>query len=220
MTSTTTTRAAIALTGALLLALTGCTAAAEPQATKAVLPQHTAAELTTAFEGLDFVPGEYSSIEEMLGSIYPGLAASDASCLSPFGAGWDDEDSLGDATLEFGTSVDRSMTAVVTSTGDADAAAALVAGAEDAIERCADGSELFTLQGVPVQTTVEQTEPVIAGTDESVGWRVTGDVGGAPFTLVGITARTNGDAIALVGWDPATNEDYVPRATQLFVNSI
>lgn len=213
-------RAGIALAGALLLALTGCTAAAEPEPTAEALPQHTDAELATIFDDIQFVPAEFTSTEEMLGSVYPGLTATDASCLAPFGVGWDADDTLTDAGLAYGTSADRSMTSVVASTGDADTASALVASAEDALERCADGSELFALQGTPVQTTVEQTEPTITGTDEAVGWTVTGDVGGAPFTLVGITTRVGGDVVALVGWDPSTNTSYVPQATQLFVDAL
>ncbi|QHC60266.1 hypothetical protein [Rathayibacter sp. VKM Ac-2760] len=210
----------LALAGALLLALTGCTAAAEPEPTAEALPKHTDAELATIFDGIQFVSGEFSTTDGMLGSVYPGLTASDASCLAPFGVGWDSDETLADAGLAYGTSADRSMTAVVTSTGDADTASALVASAEDALERCADGSELFALQGTPVQTTVEQTEPVLTGTDEAVGWTVTGDVGGAPFTLVGITTRVGGDVVALVGWDPSTNTTYVPQATQLFVDAL
>ncbi|MWV47918.1 hypothetical protein GRS96_01355 [Rathayibacter sp. VKM Ac-2803] len=219
MTRTTTTRAGAALAGAMLLALTGCTAA-EPEPTSEALPQHTAAELTTIFDDIQFVPDQYASTAAMLESIYPGLTVSDASCLAPFGAGWDTDDTLGDSAVTYGTSTDRSMTSVVASTGDADTASALVGDAEDALERCADGSELFAMQGVPVQTTVEQTQPTLTGTDDALGWTVTGDVGGAPFTLVGITARVGGDVIALVGWDPSTNASYVPQATQLFVDAL
>ncbi|SMH50254.1 hypothetical protein SAMN06295885_3495 [Rathayibacter oskolensis] len=212
-------RAGTALVGTMLLALAGCTAA-EPEPTAAPLPQKSAEELTTVFDDIQFVPGEFDTTTEMLGSIYPGLTASDVSCLAPFGVGWDTDDTLADPVLEWGTSTDRSMTAVVASTGTADAASSLVAGAEDALESCADGSDLFEMQGVPVQTTVEQTEPELTGTDEALGWRVTGDVGGSPFTLAGITARAGGDVVAIVGWDPSTNESYVPQATQLFLDAL
>ena len=33
-----------------------------------------------------------------------------------------------------------------------------------------------------------------------------------------ITAVRGGTALALVGWDPATSEDYVPAATQMFID--
>jgi hypothetical protein len=217
MTRTTTIRAGVALAGALLLTLTGCTAP-EPEPTKEALPRHSDAELAAIFTDIQFVSGEFTSTDGMLGSVYPGLTAADASCLAPFGVGWDTDDAI--SGLAYGTSADRSMTSVVASTGDADAASALVADAEDALERCADGSDLFALQGTPVQTTVEQTEPELTGVDEAVGWTVTGDVGGSPFTLVGLTARVGGDAVALVGWDPSTNSTYVPQATQMFVDAL
>ena len=35
-----------------------------------------------------------------------------------------------------------------------------------------------------------------------------------------MTARVGGNVIALVGWDPATNESYVPAATQMFVDKL
>lgn len=220
MTRTATTRAGVALGAALLLTLTGCTGGGEPEPTKEALPKHTSQEIGAIFTGIKFAPAQFGSTGELLGSVYPGLTASDATCLAPFGVGWDQEETLGDAGIEYGTSADRSMTAVVTSTGDADLASSLVADAEDALERCAEGSDLFALQGMPVTTSVAQTEPALTGTDEAVGWTVKGVVGTAPFTLVGITARVGGDAIALVGWDPATNASYVPRATQLFVDAL
>ena len=156
--------------------------------------------------------------DQLLDSVYPGLTASDPSCLSPFGVGWDG--AAPDGALEFGTSNDRSMTTVVASTGDDDAASALVAEASDALTRCADGTALFTMQGQPVQTTVETTEPTLTGTDESLGWRVTGTVGGGSFTLVGLTARVGGDAVAVVGWDPSSNATNVPLETQMFVDAL
>ncbi|MBO0985484.1 hypothetical protein [Rathayibacter sp. SD072] len=218
MTRTTTAGAWAA--AALLLALTGCTGGGEPEATSEAVPQLSEDELSAVLTGIQFVPDQYDGTQEMLDSIYPGLTATDASCLAPFGLGWDEDETLDDSEVEFGTSNDRSMTSVVASTGDADVASSLVADAEDALERCADGSDLFALQGEPVQTTVEQTEPALTGTDDAVGWTVTGDVGGSPFTLVGITARVGGNVVALVGWDPATNESYVPQATQMFVDEL
>ncbi|MFS0713981.1 hypothetical protein ABC195_08845 [Microbacterium sp. 2P01SA-2] len=173
-------------------------------------------ELADLFSGIQFRPAEYDSTAAMLESIYPGLTVSDAACLAPFGAGWE---SSGDA-VEWGTSNDRSMTAVVASAADDSAAEELVAQAEAAIARCADGQELFAMQGVPVTTSVEPFELAVTGADDVRGWRVTGDVGGSPFTLVGATVRSGQNALALVGWDPATSEDYVPQATQLFVDRI
>ncbi|PPH16318.1 hypothetical protein C5C99_16205 [Rathayibacter sp. AY1C4] len=228
--------------GALLLVLSGCagtatsgstlrpftptlpSSSAAPSATAtATAPtadtaQKTGEQVAAVLTGVQFVPGEYASIQEMLDSIYPGLTATDASCLSPFGLGWDTAQPA--AGLSYGTSADRSMTAVVSSTGTADAAASLLASATDATTRCASGSTLFAMQGVPVETTVERTEQTLTGADETLGWKVSGAVGGKPFSLVGITARVGGDAVALVGWDPTTNTSYVPRATQLVVDGL
>lgn len=241
----TSTPAARIRTGALaavlgLAALTGCSAASEnagdeARASASAAPTTAAptpsasdatagadatlstADLEALFTGIEFRPGEYDTTAAMLESIYPGLTVADAACLAPFGAGW--ESGSGGA-VEFGTSNDRSMTAVVASTPSADDAAELVSQAEDAIARCADGQELFAMQGTPVTTTVEPFELALTAGDEARGWRVTGDVGGSPFSLVGATVRVGQNALALVGWDPQTNTDYVPMATQMFVDRI
>lgn len=179
---------------------------------------HTDAELTSVFQRIQFKPAEFSSTDAMLDSVYPGLTVPDASCLAPFGVGWEKSDDAG--AVVFGTSNDRSMTAVVASTGDSAAATTLVGDARDALSRCADGTALFSMQGKPVETTVETTKPTLTGTDEALGWRVRGTVGGNPFTLVGLTARVDGDVVALVGWDQASNTTNVPLATQMFVNAL
>lgn len=237
------TPAARIRTGALvaalgLAALTGCSAASEnstdemssssapttaaptPSASDATANADvplSASDLEALFIGIEFRPGEYDSTAAMLESIYPGLTVSDAACLAPFGAGWESGSS---GAVEFGTSNDRSMTAVVASTPSADDAASLLSEAEDAIARCADGQELFAMQGTPVTTTVEPFDLALSSGDESRGWRVTGDVGGAPFSLVGATVRVGQNTLALVGWDPQTNTEYVPMATQMFVDRI
>lgn len=233
----------VGITGILLLGLAGCagggdgadaaptqmtltpppTATAEPTETPTAtetLPQLTDADLAGVFTGLQFVPDQYADTTELLDSIYPGLTTSDVSCLTPFGAGWDTDPALAEASVEFGTSNDRSMTAVISSSGEAAVASDLVADSVDALERCANGADLFTMQGLAVDTQVEQFDAGLTGTDESVAFRVTGDVGGSPFTLVGMTARVGGNVIALVGWDPATSEAYVPQATQMFVDEL
>ena len=193
---------------------------AEPTETAAALPQLSDADLAGVFTGLQFIPDQYADTGEMIDSIYPGLTTSDVTCLTPVGAGWDTDPTLAGASLEFGTSNDRSMTAVISSSGDADVASDLVAASVDALERCATGTGLFEMQGVAVQTQVEQTDAGLTGTDEAVAFRVTGDVGGSPFTLVGTTARVGGNVIALVGWDPETSAEYVPLATQMFVDAL
>ncbi|GAA3646192.1 hypothetical protein [Microbacterium marinilacus] len=233
------TTMAVAASAALLLA--GCSAADEPDgAAETTSPAASAsapapsssstpsepvsepltdAQLATVFETIMFGPDEYDTTAELLDSIYPGLAVSDRSCLAPFGAEW--ESAAGDGgTAEFGTSTDRSMTAVVVSAAGAAAADELLAQSEDALTRCADGEELFTMQGEPVTTTVEPYDLALTGADDSLGWKVSGDVAGSSFTLIGSTVRVGDEVLALVGWDPSTNTDYVPRATQMFVDEL
>jgi hypothetical protein len=231
---------AIAAAGVLLISLVGCssgdnesatpspTASSTPSATATPTPTATAAaadsldtdELAAIFTGIQFLPGQYTDTSELLDSVYPGLTTSDLSCLAPFGVGWDADATLTDATLEYGTSNDRSMTAVVSSTGDEAVATDLVAASQDALTRCAEGTGLFVMQGMEVQTTVTQGDVALTGTDEAIGWDVTGTVGGQSFTLVGITARVGGNVLALVGWDPRTNASNVPLATQMFVDEL
>ncbi len=213
-----------------MLMLAGCTAAdpgaVEPTTTPEQSPppeavaQATQPELDALFTSIQFVPGEYATTGELLDSIYPGLTTDDVTCLAPFGAGWEQGADSADAPVAFGTSNDRSMTAVLVSTGDEATAGDLLAQATEALDRCAESENLFALMGTPVSTQLSQADPQVDGTDETVGWRVTGDVGGAPFSLVGTTVRVGGDVLALVGWDPATNEDYVPLATQAFVDGL
>jgi hypothetical protein len=199
-------------------------ATATPTPTATATPDAAASldqdELAAIFTGIQFLPGQYTDTSELLDSVYPGLTTSDLSCLAPFGVGWDADSTLTDATLEFGTSNDRSMTAVLSSTGDEAVATDLVAASQDAATRCAEGTGLFVMQGMEVQTTVVQGDVALTGTDEAIGWDVTGTVGGQSFTLVGITARVGGNVLALVGWDPRTNTSNVPLATQMFVDEL
>ena len=223
-------RAGLAFAGVLALSLAGCAggetsatpdaaASATPDASAASEADHLSAEeLTALFDKLQFPPGQYDTSAELLSSIYPGLTVSDPSCLAPFGAGWESAVADDDAAAEMATSNDRSMTAVVVSSADPDQAATLFADAEDALATCAAGSQSFELSGVPVDLQLETTPTTVTGTDQAVSWRATGEVAGSPFRLVGITAVHEGTAIALVGWDPATSEDYVPAATQMFID--
>jgi hypothetical protein len=233
---------AIAAAGVLFVSLVGCSSgddesdtpssAASSAASATATPTPTATatadaaasldqdELAAIFTGIQFLPGQYTDTSELLDSVYPGLTTSDLSCLAPFGVGWDADSTLTDATLEFGTSNDRSMTAVLSSTGDEAVATDLVAASQDAATRCAEATGLFVMQGMEVQTTVVQGDVALTGTDEAIGWDVTGTVGGQSFTLVGITARVGGNVLALVGWDPRTNTSNVPLATQMFVDEL
>lgn len=224
----------LALTGVLGLALAGCaggetpatpdagasaTSDASTTSETAATAEHLSSdELTALFDTLQFPPGEYATSAELLSSIYPGLTVSDPSCLAPFGAGWESAATADDAAAEMATSNDRSMTAVVVSSADPEQAQTLFADAEEALATCADGSQSFELSGLPIDLQLETIPASVTDTDESVSWRATGEVAGAPFTLVGITAVHEGTAIALVGWDPETSADYVPTATQMFID--
>lgn len=177
-----------------------------------------AAGLADLFARIQFAPGQYATTTDLLESVYPGLAVSDPACLAPFGLGWEQDVAGGDAATEFATSTDRSMTAVVVSATDARIGQDLFTASEEAVAGCSDGSVLFSLSGTPVTVHLERTEPQLTGVDQVLGWTATGDVDGASFTLVGITARVGGSVIALVGWDPTTSATYVPVATQMFVD--
>src|SRR5699024_2682349 len=101
----------VALAGLVVLALAGCApgdeAAPDQDTTQsatatpsAATPAATAtssdataldaAALSGLFERLQFPPGQYAATSDLVGSVYPGLAVSDAACLAPFGLGWED----------------------------------------------------------------------------------------------------------------------------------
>lgn len=220
--------------GALVLAVAACTPeeprTAEPTRTAAPedAPQPTAsagpalddAALAQVFTAIQFPPGQYEATSDLLASVYPGLEVADDACLAPFGLGWEQQAGSDGTAAEFGTSTDRSMTAVVVSSADTTTAGDLLADAQDALAGCAGPSGAFTLAGAPVDVRLERTDPQLDGVDDAVGWTAQGDVGGMPFTLVGTTAVVGGTAIALVGWDPATSASYVPAATQMFVDQV
>jgi hypothetical protein len=228
-----TSRAAAAL-GITALVLAGCTsqdAAPEAGATTGAPPDSATATspapqgvalddamLDDMFTAIQFPPGKYGSTTALVESVYPGLAVADDACLAPLGLGWEQETATTGTAAEFGTSNDRSMTAVVVSSTAAGTAAGLLSQAEEALGACAGPTSTFTLAGAPVDLRLERTEPQLQGVDDALGWTATGEVGGAPFTLTGITAVVGGTAIALVGWDPATSATYVPAATQMFVD--
>jgi hypothetical protein len=232
------TAVAIAAAGVLLLSLVGCSSGNEeppaesssssstPSASSSATASESAdvqvarEQLAGIFLDVQFIPAQYADTAGLLDSIYPGLTTSDPSCLSPFGVGWDADATLSDAAIEFGTSGDRTMTAVVASTGDATVATDLVAASKAALTQCAEGTGLFTIQGMEVQMTVEQGDVAVTGADEGVSWTVTGTVGGQSFTLTGSTARVGGNVVAIVGWDRDSNAVAVPLATQLFIDEL
>lgn len=205
-------------------------AASEPAPSSAMpsptpTPTHEAAPLSesalaTVFTDVMFVPDEFETTADLLDSVYPGLTVSDRACLAPFGADWESAVSADGGSIEFGTSKDRSMTAALVSAADSATSTELLAQAEDALTRCATGDDLFALNGTPVTTTVEPIDLTLDEADESLEWQVSGDVGGAPFTLVGATVRVGDDVLAVVGWDPSTNSDYVPLAAQAFMDEL
>ncbi len=112
------------------------------------------------------------------------------------------------------------MTAVVASTGDVEAATDLVDDARDALTRCADGSELFTMDGQRVETTVAPMRSTLTGTDESLGWRIRGTVGGAPFHPRRTDRARRWGRRRPRRLGPASNTTNVPLASQMFVDDL
>lgn len=225
---------------AALVALTACTNQATPspspstEAPDASTPSATATptasastgtplssdELSTLLESVDFAPTTFETQDEMFSSIYPGVSASDAACLLPFGVGWEADPELAAAQTAFGPSIDRSMTAVLASSASVDDAEDIADRLESAVEDCLESGATFSVQGVPIDFTADDFDLELNGDDDSEAWRATGTVAGTSLTLVGSVARKGTTVIAIVGWDPDTNEEYVPQATQLILDRL
>jgi hypothetical protein len=151
--------------------------------------------MAIVFDTIGFLPDVYSDSTAMLDSVSPGLTTSDASCLRSFGVGLESDPTLSKSVVEFGTDRDSSMSAVVVSTGDVAAATELMASTVETTNRCADGSEFFTVQGTPVNMNVDQREITLVGADDASLWFVEGTVGGTDFKLMGATARVGSDVL-------------------------
>lgn len=196
------------------------TATASPTPTPSAQesPQLDRDQLAAIFTSVQFRPGAYGTTSELIDSIYPGLSSSDPTCLAPFGADW--ETLAEGATLEFGASNDRTLTAVAASTADATDAAEVLAEVSSTIDACAASGATFTVQGSPVQVQVERVEPSIGAADDSLGWRATGALGGSSFSIVGSAALVDSTVVAVVGWSAPSNETNTPLATQYLVDGL
>ncbi len=177
-------------------------------------------EISTVMSSIDFEPDAFASTEEMFASVYPGVSASDAGCLLPFGVGWAEDAQLSSATTQWGPSTDRSMTAVVASAADENAAEDIADRIEDSVENCLESGATFELQGVAVDLDVDDFDLDINGADDDEGWKATGTLAGTNFTLIGSVARVGTNVVTIVGWDPQSNESFVPQATQMFVDAL
>ncbi|MGB4135206.1 MAG: hypothetical protein WA971_01495, partial [Microbacterium sp.] len=161
---------------------------------------------------------EYDTTQAMFESVYPMVTVG-AACKALFGVGFETAPVLEGGTTEFGTSNDRSLTAVVASAADETAATSLYTMLEAAVAECVKDPKV-TFQGDPVEATVEQTASNATGVDAADGVRLTATISGVTTHVVGEFARTGNDVIAVVGWDPATNDANVPTATQMFVDRV
>lgn len=229
-----------ALTGLLVLAVAGCASPEEAPApaettiapeTSAPSPSpiethkttagdaHTAAELAAVLDSSGFDSDAYPTTQAMLDGIYAGTTAKD-DCLKPFGIGWEDDPALADAAQAFGPSIDKSMTVTIASTGDPDAAADLVASLSETVATCGAMPDAYTFSGMSVALTVEEYDAGVTGADEAAGWKAAATIAGHELTMLGTVTRVGGDVIALVGWNPATNTEYVPMATQALVDAL
>lgn len=196
------------------------TTSTEPDPTPSGSPEQLSrAELADIFTGIQFVPGEYESAADLVDSVYPGLEARYDSCLLPFGIGWEKQSGLADAPTEFGPSNDRSMTAVVTSAGDDEAAAGLTRAIVKSVTHCGT-NEQYTLNGAPVKMSIEEIDTGLSGTSEDTGWQAEASIAGQEITLIGMTARVDGNVLAIIGWDPQSNTTNVPQAAQMFVDEL
>ncbi len=238
---------AAALLGAVLLA--GCSApAADESAAPSVSPSSEASaqpapedtpaaeegvaltdeQLAAVFTDNDFTPDAYSSTEEMISDIYPGVTVSPA-CDALLGVGienladpsntQDFADSIKNGSVEFGASIDRSLTAVVASFSEDDASDIVAQIMDQAAQVCVQDPGV-TYAGTPIDATVELIDQEVAGADTVQGLRLTATVQGVQATVVGLYARAGSDLVTVVGWDPQTNEQNVPLAAKLFVEKL
>ncbi len=149
----------------------------------------------------------------MFASIYPGVSAS-AECLSILGVGA----TAADVAAAFGPSIDRTLTAYVTSSDEAAAKkryAALVGAAASCIS-----SPGVTFRGEPVEVQVAQQTVTVAGADEAVQLTMSGTILSQPFSVIGIVSRGGGDVVLLAGWDPTTNATNVPLASRVMLEAL
>ncbi|WP_162785787.1 hypothetical protein [Microbacterium sorbitolivorans] len=143
-----------------------------------------------------------------------------SACLALLGVDFESSAEVQEGTLQFGTSVDRTLTAVVASLPDADKAS-YVRGMLDpyAFEVCTDDPAL-TYDGEPVDAQVTVGESDVTGADEADSVRLDATIDDSAVSVIGQVAQVDNNLILVVGWDPSTNERNSPLATQMFIDAI
>lgn len=205
-----------------LLALTGCSSAADapeqlgdstetpapeaPAESSVTVP--TTEQLEEIFTSTQFDPAEFESGEEMFAAIYPGISAS-AACLDVLGI----TAPKGAASTAFSPSGDHTLTAQLSSfeSGAEDYFAQL----GDSADRCIADPQV-TYQGQPLDVTVERVD------DGERAFRtiLTGTMNGQEISVRGHALLNEQSVLTIAGWDPKTNETWVPSATAQFLEKL
>lgn len=164
--------------------------------------------LETILTDIQFDPSAFATTEEMFASIYPGVTVAPA-CLEVLGIGKGDTT----ANVAFGPSIDRSLTAHVSSfaTVADDFFTQLSASADACI-----ADPQVTFQGQPVEATVERSE--IHPT--AFALELSASIMGSQVSVIGNVEQFQENVVMLAGWDPATNKQNVPRATGMIVEEL
>ena len=176
-------------------------------------PQIGAKTLNEIFTSTQFDPEAFDTTEAMLASIYPGVTASPA-CLAVLGVSTTTGTSPNSsANVVFGPSIDRSMTAQISSF-EADADEYFSRLSKSADECIADPQ--VTFQGQAVDVTVQRSE--IHQTAFSL--QLAGQIMGNQVSVVGIVEQFDASVVAVAGWDPRSSSQTVPAATGMFVEKL
>ena len=201
------------------------TTAAEP-ATETAAPTETEApaeagptlsddELAEVFTSIQFIPDQYDTPADMFASVYPGVTTT-SPCLNVLGVG---DLALDGATTEFGTSNDRTLTAVITSASSKEAADGHMATLSDLADQCIADPQI-TFNGAPLPVEFVREDDPVSGADDSFTIQMSGDVSGAPVAVLGSVAQYGQDIVLVAGWDPASQAANVPMATDFFARQI
>ncbi|MGO3146729.1 MAG: hypothetical protein ACTIJ6_03520 [Leucobacter sp.] len=206
---------------AMALALAGCTSGTTAQNDSAATPNAESSDSTTSdslqistdtigqiFSSIDFNPDAFDSSEEMFDSIYPGVSAS-PDCLAVLGIGAEDPD----ANVVFGPSIDRSLTAQVSSF--LEPAGAYYATMSDHADACIADPQV-TFSGNSVDATVERQEIQ----DTAFELTLTATISGSDVMVIADVTQFEENVVSVVGWDPNTNETNTPLATGMFVEEL
>lgn len=220
---------AVAAPAAMALLLAGCTTGADdsdatPDAQSSSAPTSDAPSssapttsesvqidtetLHELFTSSGFDPEAFDTPEEMVDSIYPGVSAA-PDCLAVFGIGAEDPE----ANIAFGPSIDRTLTAQVSSfAAPADAHYETMSDHADA---CV-GDPQLRFDGTSVDATVERQDI----DDTSFELTVTATIQGSEVSVIANVEQVEQNVVSVVGWDPQTNEENVPAATSMLVEGV